>query len=78
MPEVIGGPDVSEVDWGAVERVILAGIIANMLDESSGATVQESGNFGETAALMDEVLGSVGPLIGKWDPEKSSRMIQEF
>ena len=78
MGVVEDGPVIPERDWADVERVILAAIIANFLTGGSGASVQQSGSFGETAALVDQVAGKVGPMIGKWDPEKDSRMIQEF
>jgi len=78
MPIFGEGPGITQVDWGLVERVILSFIIANLLGDSTGGTVQQSGNFVKAAALMDEVAGAVGPIVGVWDPEKSSRLIQEF
>lgn len=53
-------------------------IVASEETSSTGASVQQSGNFGLSASMVDQIVGKVGPMIGKWDPEASSRMIQEF
>ena len=79
MPIVEDGPIVEdEVDWGATERLLMAAILLDVLDDAFGPSVQKSGRFGETVALKDWVIGKVGPMVGKWDPERGSRMIQEF
>ncbi len=75
MAVVVDGPNVSYwEDWMSKLDTILG-----TEDTSSiGASVQQSGNAGEGVAIRDQLIGKVGPMIGKWDPEKGNRMIQEF
>lgn len=80
MGIVIEGPSglYEAMGWEAYAE-LLAAILAIDDASSDGASVQKSGNAGgENIALRDQLAGKVGPMIGKWDPEKSSRMIQEF
>ncbi len=79
MSIVEDGPIIPE-EWtgGAVIGLIVAIIIASDPTLSTGASVQKSGNFGEAAALVDQLAGKVGPMVGEWRPEKGSRLIQEF
>ena len=56
----------------------LAALMATEETSSIGASVQQSGDFGMSASMIDQIAGKVGPMIGKWDPESGSRMIQEF
>ena len=53
-------------------------LVASEETSSIGASVQKSGDTSQSAAMIDQIAGRVGPMIGKWDPEASCRMIQEF
>jgi len=80
MGIVVDGPiiEYDESGWGAV-LATFGELLAIFVTSSIGASVQKSSVAGgEAVAIVDQIAGKVGPMIGKWDPEKSSRMIQEF
>jgi len=80
VPIIEDGPNIQEETsgWGDV-LAVLGAILAVILTSSIGASVQKSSVAGgEVAAITDQLAGRVGPMIGKWDPEKANRMIQEF
>ena len=69
------GPTIKE--WTRITN--LDKILAILSDDSIGTSVQKfDAGSNELVAIADQIAGKVGPMIGKWDPEKSSRMIQEF
>jgi hypothetical protein len=73
------GPVIShDESWDIWLLKNLDKLVASEETSSVGASVQQSGNFGQSAAMIDQIIGKVGPMIGRWDPEASSRMIQEF
>lgn len=78
MAIVVDGPNNIEEAWDFLSLARLAEMLATDDAGSTGASIQKSGSFGETVAMHDQIAGKVGPMIGKWDPEKASRMIQEF
>ena len=81
MAIVIEGPNLGggyDEDWDAWLVSQLDKLVASEETSSIGPSVQQSGDFGQSAAMIDQIVGKVGPMIGKWDPEKSSRLIQEF
>jgi len=84
MAIVIEGPSgggatgTIDEDYNVWTSTILADIAASEATSSVGPSVQQSGSFGKAASLQDEVVGKIGPIIGKWDPETGSRLIQEF
>ena len=69
------GPSSVEADWDGIHAHLdyLAGLDD---DSSTGASVQKSGD--KHSAMLDEIIGKLGPMIGRWEPEKISRMVQEF
>ena len=71
------GPVLEDVD-GFNKWEVLLNVIASIFDGSWGAAIQQAGGSGEAAAMADQIAGNFGPKIGRWDPEKSSRFIQEF
>jgi len=80
MGIVIEGPSglYEELGWDAYAE-LLAALLAIEETSSIGTSVQKSGNAGgENVAMVDQLAGKVGPMIGKWDPESGNRMIQEF
>jgi len=80
MGIVVDGPiiEYEESGWGAV-LAALGAVLAVVITSSIGASVQKSSVAGgEAVAIVDQLAGKVGPMIGKWDPEKANRMIQEF
>ena len=80
MGITVDGPiiEYEELGWGAV-LAVFGSILAVVVTSSIGASVQKSSVAGgEAVAIADQLVGKVGPMIGKWDPEKSNRMIQEF
>ena len=80
MAIVIEGPSskYDELGWDAYAE-LLAALLAIEDDSSIGVSVQKSGDAGgEMVAMQDQLVGKVGPMIGKYDPEKGNRMIQEF
>lgn len=79
MGIVVDGPVLEDIDvFNKMD--ILNAVIANIIASGGapGPSIQQSGAFGEAVALEDQLAGKVGPMIGKWDPEKTSRLIQEF
>lgn len=78
MAIVDEGADIGEIDWDAWLVKYLAALAAAEETSSTGASVQQSGNFGQSVSMIDQIVGKVGPVIGKWDPESGSRAIQEF
>ena len=80
MGITVDGPiiEYEELGWGAV-LTVFGSLLAVVVTSSIGASVQKSSVAGgEAVAIADQLVGKVGPMIGKWDPEKSNRMIQEF
>ena len=80
MGVVVDGPVIQEdLSWVEIVGALVAALLAVEEDSSIGASVQKSSNAGgEMVAMIDQLAGKVGPVIGKWDPEKGNRMIQEF
>ena len=76
-PNLGGGDGRPAKNWTTVVGN-LGSILAALEDSSIGASVQKSGDFGESSAIVDQLIGKVGPMIGEWNPEKGNRMIQEF
>ena len=80
MGVVIDGPVIEEEElgWGAVVG-LLGVLLAAEATSSIGASIQKSAVAGgEAVAIIDQIAGKVGPMIGEWNPEKANRMIQEF
>ena len=75
MSIVPSGPSIPPTDWKVLEAVI-AYLLAVKEDSSTGASVQKSGD--RRTGMEDQTIGKVGPMIGRWDPEKTNRLIQEF
>ncbi len=69
------GPSGVEIDWEQL-LVYMAHIAAVEENSSIGASVQQAGD--RPTAMEDQLVGKLGPMIGKWDPEKGNRMVQEF
>ena len=69
------GPSNVEADWDQIQALLdyLAGLDD---DSSTGGSIQKSGDG--SSAMEDQFIGKLGPKIGKWSPEKTSRMVQEF
>lgn len=62
-------------DWG--NTISIADLLAaSTASSSTGSSVQESGDFGQSLDAFS--VGKLGPIIGKWDPETTSRFIQEL
>lgn len=83
MAVVIEGPSIGGTidyndSWEIWLMKALDILVATEETSAIGVSVQESGNFGQSAAMVDQFVGKVGPKIGKWDPEAGSRMVQEF
>jgi len=80
MGIVVDGPIIEDEEsgWGAV-LAVFGSLLAVVVTSSIGTSVQKSSVAGgEAVAIVDQLAGKVGPMIGKWDPEKANRMIQEF
>ena len=73
-----GGGSGYDEEWDIWLLKQLAALMATEETSSIGASVQQSGDFSMSASMIDQIAGKVGPMIGKWDPESGSRMIQEF
>ena len=78
MAIVNEGANIGETDWDQWLKNYLDKLAAAAGDSSIGASVQQAGDSSKSTAMQDQFVGKVGPIIGKWDPEASSRMIQEF
>ena len=80
MGIVIEGPSglYEELGWDGYAE-LLAALLALKETSEIGVSVQKSSNAGgEMVAMIDQLAGKVGPMMGKWDPEKGNRMVQEF
>ena len=75
-PNLGGGGFDEEYDVWLLKQ--LDKLVASETTSSIGASIQKSGDSSQSTAMMDQIAGKVGPKIGRWDPEASCRMIQEF
>lgn len=82
MAVVIEGPNSGgntyDQEYDIWQLKQLGQILASETASSIGVSVQQSGDSSQSKAMQDQISGKVGPMIGKWDPEAASRMIQEF
>jgi hypothetical protein len=82
MAVVIEGPNLGgggyDMEYDVWLLKQLAALAASEETSSTGASVQQFGDSSQSTAMIDQIVGKVGPMISKWDPEASSRMIQEF
>lgn len=82
MAIVVEGPNLGgggyDEEWDVWLLAQLAKLVAAEETSSIGVSVQQSGDSSQSTAMIDQIVGKVGPMIGKWDPEASCRMIQEF
>ena len=72
------GANIGEIDWDDWVEKYLDKLAATETDSSIGASVQKSGDSSKSSAMQDQAIGKIGPMIGKWDSESASRMVQEF
>ena len=80
MAIVVEGPSglYEELGWDGYVAW-LAAMLAAEADKSTGPSPQKAGSGGgENIAMKDQIAGKVGPMIGKWDPEKKARLMEEF
>ncbi len=75
MTVYIEGPSGLLIDWKTLQDMIAQTVVVKTTS-SIGVSVQKAGD--RQAAMEDQVVGKHGPSIGKWNPEKGNRMIQEF
>ncbi len=73
----IEGPAGLQIDWDTLQAMIANLAAVSDSNDAFGASVQKSSED-RTPALKDIFVGKLGPVIGRWDPEKSNRIIQEF
>ena len=82
MAIVIEGPNLGgggyDEEWDVWLLKQLDKLVASEETSSIGVSIQQSGDSSQSTAMVDQIIGKVGPKIGKWDPEASCRMIQEF
>lgn len=65
-------------DISKSDRAMWAAILASKSSASSGATSQPGGSGSGAAALSDQFVGKVGPILGEWSPELFARMTSEY
>ena len=81
MAIVIEGPNLGggyDEEWDIWLLTQLKALVAAEETSSIGASVQQAGDSSQSTAMIDQIAGKVGPMIGKWDPEAGNRLIQEF
>lgn len=68
--------------WTAIVRTVMKTITSTVVVATpAGPSVQKSSPSpakSEIVALSDQIVGKVGPMIGEYNSEKVSRMIEEF
>ena len=82
MAIVVEGPNLGgggyDEEWDTWLLKQLSVLAAYEETSSIGASIQQSGDSSQSTSMIDQIVGKVGPKIGKWDTEASCRMIQEF
>lgn len=72
------GPTTSG-DIEKSDRITWLIILSTSGTAKSGATSQAPSTGGSrVAALSDQFVGKVGPIVGEWSPERFARMTSEY
>jgi len=76
--EGVGGPAFEDHYLDTIDIKLTDGI--SLSGTTSGASVGQAGRnpSAQISTTADELIGKIGVIIQPYDPERSSRFIQEF
>ncbi len=78
-----GGGDYNsgELDWFDFIVMVIVTVVSGVLDGSGGPTAQGGGGSKGKGLIMsefDQMVGKIGPMVQEYNPELTSRMVEEY